>query len=165
MQSEAAAEILEVCILRGWRIACAESLTGGLLADAFVSVPGASRAFAGSLVIYDILEKERVLGVDGGTLKDRGAVEEEVALQMALGAGRAFSPSPSPFLLLSTTGVAGPDSDGFKPVGTVCCAALAPGSAPLLKTFHFSGSREEVRRSAVLGVLESALALLKSPLE
>ncbi|MBQ1357179.1 MAG: CinA family protein, partial [Aeriscardovia sp.] len=62
-KSEEAAAILEICIERGWRIACAESLTGGLLADAFVSVPGASRAFAGSLVIYDIREKEKVLGV------------------------------------------------------------------------------------------------------
>ena len=163
MRSEAAAKILEICIKRGWRIACAESLTGGLLADAFVSVPGASRAFAGSLVVYDIREKERVLGVDGEILEEKGAVEEEVALQMALGAGRAFSPSPSPMLLLSTTGVAGPDSDGFKPVGTVCCAALAPGSPALLKTFHFRGAREEIRCLSVEGALKAALSLIIGP--
>lgn len=159
-KSEEAAAILEICIGRGWRIACAESLTGGLLADAFVSVPGASRAFAGSLVIYDIREKEKVLGVDGAILREKGAVEEEVALEMARGAGRAFSPSPFPLLLLSTTGVAGPDSDGFKPVGTVCCAILAPENPPLLKTFRFCGSREEVRRLAVAKTVKAALSLI-----
>lgn len=163
MQSEIAAAILEICTAKGWRIACAESLTGGLLADAFVSVPGASRTFAGSLVIYDIRDKEKILGVDGAVLREKGAVEEEVALQMALGAGKAFAPGP--LLLLSTTGVAGPDTDGFKPVGTVCCAALAPGKAPALRTFHFSGAREKVRLSAVEGALSCALSLLGPSLE
>ena len=85
-----AEKILEICYRLGWRIACAESLTGGLLADAFVSVPGASKSFAGSLLIYDSLEKEKILGVDKNIIEEKGAVEEKVALEMARGAGRVF---------------------------------------------------------------------------
>ena len=164
-ENEDAAKILEICFRSGWHIACAESLTGGLLADAFVSVAGASKSFAGSLVIYDSREKEKVLGVEGKILSKKGAVEEEVALEMAEGAGRVFS-SSSPLLLLSTTGVAGPSSDGFKPVGTVCCGVIAPFRPPLLRTFHFSGGREEIRRATVLKILKLTLGvLLHSPLE
>ena len=115
-ESRDARKILEICQKKGWRIACAESLTGGLLSDAFVSVPGASGSFVGSLVVYDAGEKKKVLGVDGKILQEKGAVEEKVALEMARGAGRIFSLSPSSSLLLSTTGLAGPSSDGFKPV-------------------------------------------------
>ncbi|MBR4399346.1 MAG: CinA family protein [Aeriscardovia sp.] len=164
-ENKDAEKILEICSRLGWRIACAESLTGGLLADAFVSVSGASGAFAGSLVVYDSAEKEKILGVGGEILKRRGAVEEEVALEMARGAGRIFSLScASPFLLLSTTGVAGPSSDGFKPVGTVCCAVIAPSFEPLLQTFRFSGGREEIRRRTVFAILKSALGLLSDSL-
>lgn len=164
-ENKDAKKILGICLKKGWRIACAESLTGGLLADAFVSVPGASGSFAGSLVVYDSKEKEKILGVDGKILQEKGAVEERIALEMAKGAGRIFSSPPSPLLLLSTTGVAGPSSDGFKPVGTVCCAVIAPFSNPLLQTFHFSGDREKVRRSAVFAILKSTLSLLSPSLE
>ncbi|MBQ1492296.1 MAG: CinA family protein, partial [Blautia sp.] len=61
---------------------------------------------------------------------------------------------------LSTAGLAGPSSDGFKPVGTVCCAVIPPLSSPFLQTFHFSGGREEVRRSTVRAILKSALGLI-----
>lgn len=155
-----AKKILDICLKRGWRVACAESLTGGLLADAFVSVPGASASFVGSLVVYDPKEKEKVLGVEGKILQEKGAVEEKVALEMAKGAGSVFSCPSSPLLLLSTTGVAGPSSDGFKPVGTVCCAIIPPFSEPFLQTFHFLGNREEVRKAAVSAILKSTLTLL-----
>ncbi len=159
LENKDAEKILEICYRLGWHIACAESLTGGLLADAFVSVPGASKSFVGSLVIYNSLEKEKILGVDKNIIDKKGAVEEKVALQMAKGAGRIFS-SSAPLLLLSTTGVAGPSSDGFKPVGTVCCAVVSPARSPLLQTFHFSGRREEIRKSTISAILRSALGIL-----
>lgn len=159
LENKDAEKILEICYRLGWHIACAESLTGGLLANAFVSVPGASKSFVGSLVIYNSLEKEKILGVDKNIIDKKGAVEEKVALQMAKGAGRIFS-SSAPLLLLSTTGVAGPSSDGFKPVGTVCCAVVSPARSPLLQTFHFSGRREEIRKSTISAILRSTLGIL-----
>lgn len=82
--------VLGWCGSRGVRIAAAESLTGGLLADAFVRIPGASRVFLGSAVTYDIAAKASVLGVDADLLRREGAVHPDVARQMALGTARLY---------------------------------------------------------------------------
>ena len=73
---------------RGERVAVAESLTGGLLASAFVDVPGASAVFGGGVVAYSTVFKAHLLGVDQALLDERGAVDPEVARQMASGANR-----------------------------------------------------------------------------
>ena len=78
-----AGEIHAYCERRQVKIAAAESLTGGLLADAFVRVPGASKVFLGSAVTYDIHAKAKILGVDPRLLDTQGAVHPEVARQMA----------------------------------------------------------------------------------
>lgn len=102
----------------GLRVAVAESLTGGLLADAFVSVSGASSVFSGAVVAYDTSLKQSLLGVDAGLLERSGPVDAEVARQMARGvrAACAVPRGESGELLradigLATTGVAGPDPD------------------------------------------------------
>ena len=69
LENKDAEKILEICYRLGWHIACAESLTGGLLADAFVSVPGASKSFVGSLVIYNSLEKETIYMIENGKVQ------------------------------------------------------------------------------------------------
>ena len=69
-----AAAILEWCRERDVKIACAESLTGGLLADAFVRIPGASQVFLGSAVTYDIHAKASVLGVNAELLRREGNI-------------------------------------------------------------------------------------------
>ena len=81
---ELAAAVLAYCETNHFKIAAAESLTGGLLADAFVRVPGASKVFLGSAVTYDIRAKASILGVDAELLRSEGAVHPEVARQMAL---------------------------------------------------------------------------------
>lgn len=117
-----ASEILDFCDAHSLHIACAESLTGGLLSDSFVKIPGASRVFLGSAVTYDIREKSKILGVDCDLLKSCGAVDARVAKQMAFGAARLYSGSgwcykrfeqqkdvdnpDFPIIGLSTTGVA-----------------------------------------------------------
>ena len=68
-----AARVLEYCKRHGVKIAAAESLTGGLLADAFVRIPGASEVFLGSAVTYDIRAKAKILGVDASLLAREGA--------------------------------------------------------------------------------------------
>ena len=126
-----AAHILDNSVQLGFHISAAESLTGGLLADAFVSVPGASKVFCGSAVTYDIHAKSKILGVDANLLQTEGAVYKDVAMQMAVGTSRIYrgagwkyedqsaDDSRFPIIGLSTTGVAGPGPDGNKPAGLV----------------------------------------------
>ncbi|MFV0434247.1 MAG: CinA family protein [Leucobacter sp.] len=84
-----AAEVIRLAGDLGLRIATAESLTGGLVADALVSVPGTSLVFSGGIVAYDTALKHSLLGVDGELLRERGPVDAEVARQMAAGVRRA----------------------------------------------------------------------------
>lgn len=157
-----AAVILARCKLLGAKIAAAESLTGGLLADAFVRVPGASAVFLGSAVTYDIAAKASMLGVDAELLRLEGAVHPEVARQMAQATADLYrQPGYDAVIGLSTTGVAGPGPDGDKPAGLVYIglalpAAFSASGQPqiVVRELHCRGSREEVRRQSVLRVLE-----------
>lgn len=137
-----AAHILDNSVQLGFHISAAESLTGGLLADAFVSVPGASKVFCGSAVTYDIHAKSKILGVDANLLQTEGAVYKDVAMQMAVGTSRIYrgagweyedqsaddssDDSRFPMIGLSTTGVAGPGPDGNKPAGLVYVGIRLP---------------------------------------
>ena len=156
--------VLGWCGPRGMRIAAAESLTGGLLADAFVRIPGASRVFLGSAVTYDIAAKASVLGVDADLLRREGAVHPDVARQMALGTARLYDqPAYGGRVIgLSTTGVAGPGPDGGKPAGLVYAGFSVPsfdaGDGPRTTTsvrLMLSGDRERIRLLTVLRVLEN----------
>ena len=151
-----AAEVLDAVAARGQRIAVAESLTGGLLADALVSVPGASRAFSGGIVAYDTALKHSLLGVDADLLAERGPVDEVVARQMAAGVRRACaapnglgSLRPADFGL-STTGVAGPDPDPQtgQPAGLVWLGVSSAEGERAVR-LQLRGSRPEIRAAAV----------------
>ena len=89
---ELAAAVLRYCEANHFKIAAAESLTGGLLADAFVRIPGASKVFLGSAVTYDIRAKAKILGVNADLLAREGAVHPEVARQMAAGTAQLYRP-------------------------------------------------------------------------
>lgn len=125
---EAAAVILKRCrAARVW-IAAAESLTGGLLADAFVRIPGASTVFLGSAVTYDIAAKASILRVNEALLRREGAVHPMVAAQMASSTARLYDQAAYRHRVigLSTTGVAGPGPDGDKPAGLVYVGISVP---------------------------------------
>lgn len=138
IQDDTASQILEICKRDGWYIAAAESLTGGLLADAFVRISGASQVFLGSAVTYDIAAKVHLLHVDTSVLEQFGAVCEPVARAMALGTVQAYantaitdgssvgSVRKGRVIGLSTTGVAGPGPDGNKPAGAVFIGLAVP---------------------------------------
>lgn len=154
-----AAAILEWCRERDVKIACAESLTGGLLADAFVRIPGASQVFLGSAVTYDIHAKASVLGVDAELLRREGAVHPQVAIEMAQRTAQLFSQSEyrSRIIGLSTTGVAGPGPDGGKPAGLVYIGVSFPEiPAVSIESSHYAvelnlqGSREVIRHKLSL---------------
>lgn len=147
----------------GIRIAVAESLTGGLLADALVSVPGASRAFSGGIVSYDTELKQTLLGVDAELLREKGPVAAQVAEQMAAGVRRACSVGGVPAQIgIATTGVAGPDPDqqtGQRP-GTVWIG-VSSQAGERSRLVACDGDRAEIRAAAV----DSALAELASELD
>ncbi|MFH9424731.1 CinA family protein [Streptomyces sp. NPDC017529] len=151
-----AARALDALVARGQSLAVAESLTGGLVAGALTGVPGASRAFRGSVTAYATQLKRDVLGVDGPLLDARGAVDGEVARQMAHGVRRVLGAHWG----IATTGVAGPDPQDGQPVGTVFVAAAGPGGAGAVLRLALDGDRERIRRDTVV----AALRLLVSEL-
>ncbi|WNI18366.1 CinA family protein [Actinacidiphila sp. ITFR-21] len=118
----AAREVLRLLAEHGWTLAVAESLTGGLVAAELAAVPGASRSFRGSVTAYATALKHEILGVDAALLAARGAVDAEVARQMAAGVRDRLGADWG----ISTTGVAGPDPQDGKPVGTVFVAVAGP---------------------------------------
>ncbi|QZY52598.1 CinA family protein [Leucobacter tenebrionis] len=162
---ELARAVIEIAAARGLRIAVAESLTGGLLADAFVSVPGSSRVFSGGVVAYDTALKHSVLGVDAELLREKGPVDGEVARQMASGVRRVCAvpreegadPVPAD-IGIATTGVAGPEPDPQtgQAVGTVWVGVCLGERARSLE-YSLSGERGDIRNGSVAAALELIL--------
>ncbi|MEU1473028.1 nicotinamide-nucleotide amidohydrolase family protein [Streptomyces sp. NPDC005761] len=146
----AAARVLRLLVGRGETLAVAESLTGGLVAAELTSVPGASQAFRGSVTAYATPLKSEVLGVEAKLLAARGAVDAEVALQMAAGVRRALGADWG----VATTGVAGPEPQDGQPVGTVFVAVRGPGDAGKVTALRLNGGRADIRRESVRSVLE-----------
>nr|WP_153456235.1 CinA family protein [Streptomyces smaragdinus] len=141
---------MELLEKNGWSLAVAESLTGGLVAAALTAVPGASRTFRGSVTAYATDLKRDLLGVPGDLLADRGAVDGEVARQMAAGVRWRLGADWG----LSTTGVAGPEPQDGQPVGTVFLAAAGPGGQNEQVRLSLEGDRDEIRAATVLAALE-----------
>lgn len=127
---------LALLAARGETLAVAESLTGGLVAAEITSVPGASRVFRGSVTAYATELKRDVLGVDGALLEERGAVDAEVARQMARGVREALGADWG----IATTGVAGPEPQDGQPVGTVYVAVAGPGVPTVGERLSLDGS-------------------------
>ncbi|MGA5066168.1 CinA family protein [Streptomyces exfoliatus] len=152
-----AARVLALLAERGHTLAVAESLTGGLVAAELTGVPGASAAFRGSVTAYATPLKRELLGVDGGLLAERGAVDPEVALQMAAGVRDRLGADWG----VSTTGVAGPDPQDGQAVGTVYVAVAGPAAtgagAGKVVSLRLNGARAEIRRESVRSVLELLL--------
>lgn len=161
---------LKLAAALGLRLAVAESLTGGLLADAIVSVPGASRVLSGGVVAYDTYLKHSLLGVDAELLRTRGPVDSEVAEQMARGVRHALavprdsSGEAEPLELgLATTGVAGPDPDPAtgQPAGTVWIGVSSRlGDRSLL--LRATGDRASIRAQTVRAALSECAVELQN---
>ncbi|MFI6661980.1 CinA family protein [Streptomyces sp. NPDC050523] len=154
--SPAAAEVVRLLTVRGETLAVAESLTGGLVAADITTVPGASKAFRGSVTAYATELKHEVLGVDAALLAQRGAVDPQVAAQMAVGVRKALGADWG----LATTGVAGPEPQDGKPVGTVFVAVAGPlgshshsAGGGKVEALRLNGDRAEIRMESVRSVL------------
>ena len=109
-----------ILAMQGRSVATAESLTGGQLGSTITAIPGASKIYRGGVIAYATDLKTDLLGVSRSLLAEGGAVQAQVALEMATGAAQRLDAEFG----LAVTGVAGPDSqDGHLP-GTVFVACI-----------------------------------------
>jgi nicotinamide-nucleotide amidase len=134
---------------RGATLAVAESLTGGLLAGRLTDVPGASSVLLGGIVSYATAAKEDLLGVPAETLAAHGAVSDETVIAMAEGVRDRFGATMG----LATSGVAGPDLQEGKPVGTLHVGVAGPDGS-FARSLRLPGQRPQIRASAVVSALD-----------
>jgi len=139
---------------RGWKLAMAESCTGGLVSSLLTDLAGSSAWYAGGVVVYSNEAKRNILGVPQAVLDTKGAVSRETVLDMTRGALGIFRAD----VAVAISGIAGPDGGSpQKPVGTVWMAWEGPFGA-LAERHHFSGDRLAVKsqsaRTAIATVLD-----------
>jgi nicotinamide-nucleotide amidase len=150
-----AAELGRLLLARGWRMATAESCTGGLVAGAITAIAGSSDWFDRGFITYSDLAKRELLGVPESVLQRHGAVSEPCAIAMAEG---ALAQSDA-MLAVAVTGIAGPGGgSAAKPVGTVCFAWAQRGASTTSTTYHLAGDRAAVRRESVAIALRGLAA-------
>lgn len=153
MDPLSAAELLQICRRKGWRLATAESCTGGLLAGALTDIPGSSDVFDRGFVTYSNQAKIDLLGVNEATLLAFGAVSREVADEMARS---ALLRSNADFAG-SVTGIAGPGGSERKPEGLVCFSVAGRNRRSETQAIRFGPlGRARVRTRSVqhaLGML------------
>lgn len=130
---------------RGWTFGVAESVTGGLVGGRLTNVPGSSSVFRGGIISYASDVKFSLLGVDEGPV-----VSEEAAAQMAAGARRVLGCD----VALALTGVAGPEEQDGRPVGTLCVAAAFPDGSTVTTTATLPGVRDQMRQMSVITALD-----------
>ncbi len=135
---------------RGWRVAFAESCTGGLAAKLMTDVPGSSAYVQGGVVAYDNDVKVKVLGVEPATIEEHGAVSEPVVRAMARGVRQLCRADCG----VAISGVAGPaGGTPDKPVGTVWVAVETPERASA-RLFQIPGQRDDIRERGAVAALE-----------
>jgi nicotinamide-nucleotide amidase len=143
---------------KGLMLTTAESCTGGWVAQAVTTVAGSSDWFERGFVTYSDAAKQEMLGVSARTLAVHGAVSDETAREMAIGA-LAHSRAQ---VALAITGIAGPGGGSpEKPLGTVWFAWALKSGAVSAETRRFKGDRESVRRKSVIAALKGVLELLE----
>lgn len=144
---------------RGWRLATAESCTGGLIAATCTALAGSSDWFERSFVTYSNAAKVEQLGVDAALIATHGAVSEPVVRAMANGALMHSAAD----IALAVTGIAGPGgATPGKPVGMVWLAWAQRGAAVQAECLQLAGDRAAVREQSVAAALERALQLAQA---
>lgn len=139
---------------KGWRLATAESCTGGLIASELTNVSGSSDWFEGGVVAYSNSVKQSLLGVPGDVLARHGAVSREVVQAMARGVAERLGARCA----LAVSGIAGPTGGTpEKPVGTVWIGWSVNGEDSA-ERFLFDGGRLEVKRQSALAALAGLIA-------
>jgi len=148
----------EQLLQRNWRIATAESCTGGGIAAAITAIPGSSAWFEYGIVSYANAAKEKLLGVSTETLSCEGAVSEAVVIEMA----RGVLVLSGADIAVAVSGIAGPSGGSpEKPVGTVWFAWSSATGEVKTELKCFEGNRATVQSQAVIFALEQAYTLLE----
>jgi nicotinamide-nucleotide amidase len=152
-----AKQILDELRSQNKKLVLAESLTGGLLTSEFAKVAGASDVLLTGIVAYDTTLKHELLGVSRQLLENQGAVDPEVAAQMAEGIRNKIAQKLGlelgSLVAISTTGVAGPTEQDGKPVGELyICVSKGPEQDVSSNVFahQLEGDRAQIQNSAVL---------------
>jgi nicotinamide-nucleotide amidase len=156
---ELATEVGQALLARRWRLATAESCTGGYIAKTLTDIAGSSQWFECGYVTYSNAAKVRDLGVAAATLAEHGAVSEATVRDMASGALRVADVD----VAVAVTGIAGPEGAlPGKPVGMVWFGCALRSEARRRIEAHvaqFTGDRETVRRLSVQYALKLILEL------
>jgi nicotinamide-nucleotide amidase len=151
---ELATRVLDACQARGFRLATAESCTGGLIAACLTEIAGSSTVLERGYVTYDNRAKQEMLGVPLDLLQNVGAVSRQVALAMAAGARERAGVD----LAIAVTGIAGPGgATPTKPVGLVHLALALPSAPARHERHEFPGNRSAVRQASLDAALELIL--------
>jgi len=144
-----AAVVLDKLRSAAFKLAVAESCTGGMLGERITNIPGSSDVFLGGVIAYDNEVKVEALGVRREDIERHGAVSEEVALQMAAGIRKKMGADVG----VAVTGIAGPGGGTpDKPVGLVWISVQ--GSKAKARRIHVGGDRAEIRQRATQAALE-----------
>jgi PncC family amidohydrolase len=145
---------------RGYKLAAAESCTGGLVSHRITNVSGSSEYFPGGVVAYSYEAKASLLGVSWDTLNAHGAVSAETVLEMALGARKLFNAD----IAISVSGIAGP-SGGTpeKPVGTTWFG-LSTNHGDWTRHFLWNGDREQNKHYSSDAALQFVIDYLEGKL-
>ncbi len=133
----------------GATVAVAESLTGGLLCAELTRTPGASSTVRGGIVVYATDLKTALAGVPAELIAARGPVDREVALALGHGVRARLDATYG----IGVTGVAGPDRQGERPIGTVFLAVVGPAGETVAQR-EFPGDREAIRAAAVADAVD-----------
>ncbi|MCZ4370845.1 nicotinamide-nucleotide amidase [Vibrio diazotrophicus] len=145
-------ELGELLLKHKQVLVTAESCTGGGVANAITEIAGSSAWFDRAFVTYSNEAKQEMIGVEGQTLTEFGAVSEPVVIQMVQGALKNSNAT----IGVSISGIAGPTGGSEeKPVGTVCFAWADKSEWLKVETQHFTGDRSAVRTQAVIHALET----------
>lgn len=150
---EQASLTLTLLMQTGFTIVTAESCTGGLISAALTAHSGSAQAVLGGLVTYSNTMKENILHVPAKILEEHGAVSQETAKAMAIGAQSVSEAD----IALSVTGIAGPDGGSEdKPVGLVWIGLAYKTNHVIAYKHMFKGTRSQVRQQTVLAALSYA---------
>ena len=152
-------QLASVLLEKRWHLSTAESCTGGLVAATITELAGSSDWFERGYVTYSNSAKSEDIHVSPELIAQHGAVSDQVARAMAIGAKQSSHTD----VALSITGIAGPTGGSTqKPVGTVCFAWILANDAIHSETKLFSGNRQEVRQQACEFSLRKLLELVHS---
>jgi nicotinamide-nucleotide amidase len=150
-------ELARVLIKNNWHLSTAESCTGGMVAASITELAGSSEWFERGYVTYSNQSKSEDIDVSQNLIEQHGAVSDQVARAMALGAKQNSGSD----LSLSITGIAGPTGGSpEKPIGTVCFAWALANDQIVSETKHFEGNRQQIRQQACDFSLRKLLSLV-----